>query len=675
MADNVRLRDFDPAGAPVAAGKLYADMGAGEVALTLADLLRYLAANGGGVLLSSGAPSAAMGLDGQVAFDPKAGMFYGPKTAGAWPAGMALKLSTDQISAINDARDIASSAADAARATYLLVLGQNGAFSSVDEGLKKTSAGQLFGVLSTTPGASIDIYENVDGAKANKTAKALADQTAVTTTQIDGYLEVSIVDSQLYSAFKSDGTFVIAGYDDVQASLAKGESAAALVAPAVLASERGIQVLSSDGFELARFAPDGTASFAGVQSLQAALESAGPAAVIARAVAQQRTFAKTLDASLPLTACRNDAVALECNADRGYGYRCPVVVRLSRTRVLLFAGRLPNPNPYYGSDKGGDFIGAKVVMLEANMNADGSWAFRTDERGDERVLIDNSGFVSADGMPAGASNMSAILIPSGAHAGRLLLFYATNKDDPSNANTQTTYMMYSDDQGASWSDPRLLTEFQAYDHEVVPASGPKAIQTRFGPVAGRILVPLYGPVNGQFRAFAGYSDDGGDTWHVSGPSQYVATEAAIAEDIDGKLYMSIRGSSATLRYVMVSDDGGLSWTLASDRQTVADPAINGDLLQAAAYLDAPAKLILSNLDAINHNRANPVVRVSYDGGASWPYALHLNDDPTAYAGYSSLDMLDENTFVLARESTPGGTYGSTIVLTKLNIADIKGQTT
>ena len=47
--------------------------------------------NGKTVLTTSGAPSAGTGTDGDFAYDPTAMTMYGPKAAGAWPAGVILK--------------------------------------------------------------------------------------------------------------------------------------------------------------------------------------------------------------------------------------------------------------------------------------------------------------------------------------------------------------------------------------------------------------------------------------------------------------------------------------------------------------------------------------------------------------------------------------------------------
>lgn len=54
------------------------------------------------VLTTSGAPSNGIGVDGDYAYDQAAKIMYGPKAAGAWPAGVSLAGSNGAISQIED---------------------------------------------------------------------------------------------------------------------------------------------------------------------------------------------------------------------------------------------------------------------------------------------------------------------------------------------------------------------------------------------------------------------------------------------------------------------------------------------------------------------------------------------------------------------------------------------
>lgn len=47
--------------------------------------------NGASIIQTSGAPAAAVGNDNDLAYDPATSTIYGPKAAGAWPAGVVLK--------------------------------------------------------------------------------------------------------------------------------------------------------------------------------------------------------------------------------------------------------------------------------------------------------------------------------------------------------------------------------------------------------------------------------------------------------------------------------------------------------------------------------------------------------------------------------------------------------
>ncbi|SDV49064.1 exo-alpha-sialidase [Chitinasiproducens palmae] len=666
MAENVRLRDFDRAGDLISGGMLYADMGTGEVSLTLADLLRYFAEQGGGLVLVNGTPSSATGLDGQVAIDPQAGLLFGPKAGGLWPAGLPLRLSAEQVAFINTAVEDARSYATSANESYLDTLLAKNVWADVATGIANTAAGQVFGVISSASLGAIDLYRNKDGAGV-ATGKTLINASAVTLTETRGYIEMSSVNGMVYSSFAEDGRFTIPGYSNVQAALAKGVAASDIVSPLSLDEERGITFWSADGFNLGGIAPTGRVTFAGVPDLQGALEASGPAAIKAANVAQQRLFAKTLDASLISARKKVDSVALLSSSARGYGYRCPCLVGLSATRALLLACRLPNPNPFSGV-AGGDYIGAVVVAVDAELDADaGTWTVAN-----ERVVVDNTGTVAqSNGYPAGSGNISCIRIPSGNNAGRVLLFYSTNAVDPSQPGRQQTYLIYSDDDGSTWSSPRPMTEFARFGAYFVPGSGPKAIQLRYTH-KGRILVPLYSVTPTVF--FTGYSDDNGATWNVGASIPATSNETAIAEDIDGTVYATVRTASATVKSVYASRDGGISFmNVTNSRSSIPDPGVNGDLLQAASHLSAPAKLIFSNLNSTGGKRSNPYLRVSYDGLATWDYSTALNESANDEAGYSSLDMMDENTIAVARETAPGDIlYGASITLTTVNIPAIKG---
>lgn len=59
--------------------------------VTLAELKGADGTNGNTVLTTTGAPASGTGVNGDYALDSAASMIYGPKAAGAWPAGVSLK--------------------------------------------------------------------------------------------------------------------------------------------------------------------------------------------------------------------------------------------------------------------------------------------------------------------------------------------------------------------------------------------------------------------------------------------------------------------------------------------------------------------------------------------------------------------------------------------------------
>ena len=58
---------------------------------TLETTVAALGAAGNTILTTSGAPSSGSGSNGDYAYDPATYTMYGPKSAGAWPAGVVLK--------------------------------------------------------------------------------------------------------------------------------------------------------------------------------------------------------------------------------------------------------------------------------------------------------------------------------------------------------------------------------------------------------------------------------------------------------------------------------------------------------------------------------------------------------------------------------------------------------
>ncbi len=121
-------------------------------------------------------------------------------------------------------------------------------------------------------------------------------------------------------------------------------------------------------------------------------------------------------------------------------------------------------------------------------------------------------------------------------------------------------MIYSDDDGRTWSPLQLLNTLKSNAEKLLITGPGVGIQIRKGTYAGRLVVPVYSVTLSGFGVV--YSDDGGDTW-LYAPADSFSTgstaEAQIAEMPDGSLKAYIRTSKS---YVAerTSIDGGVTWT-------------------------------------------------------------------------------------------------------------------
>lgn len=363
-----------------------------------------------------------------------------------------------------------------------------------------------------------------------------------------------------------------------------------------------------------------------------------------------------------------------------FGWRIPSILMLTETTGLLFVAQLP-----VGAVS--DYPGAIVTVYDV------TWNPKTPSLtvGSARTVINNG--TSKTG--PGAANMSPGLIRTGPHAGRVLLFYSTNVDNPpasGQAGNQVTYLVYSDDKGQTWSAPRRMTEFETHGSPdtVCPASGPKVIQLRYGAHAGRLLVSLYtGTIS---RSFCAWSDDGGDTWTpssqtLSGTGTFTTNETAIAEHTDGTVYASCRTASTKYRALRKSTDGGQTFTtvytssIAGFPQWLPDPACEGDMVQAAykSRTALPGFIHVNDNTYVDQNGTRCDLTISLSDG-DWssnsgaPDAVyHINDDRTEYTGYSSIDMIDDDKIVLVFEKPPGtSNTGASVGACVLNRAEVCG---
>ena len=242
------------------------------------------------------------------------------------------------------------------------------------------------------------------------------------------------------------------------------------------------------------------------------------------------------------------------------------------------------------------------------------------------------------------NNPCAVHVTDGAHPGRLIVMFQSYPTGAGEHRVQPgiegdltcrTLVIASDDRGASWSEPRDVTEGTKRPSGVTSvASGPGAgVQLRHGPHAGRLVMPFNEGPFGAWRTYAAFSDDGGDSWRMGQPapegSPGRGNEVQLAELADGSLLMVARQfDGARRRKVTRSTDGGETWSPLVDQPELIDPSCMGGI----ARIDTPSGPLLAVTGPGDERRRMAgTAWISADGGATWPRTIAITDGPFAYS--------------------------------------------
>lgn len=258
-------------------------------------------------------------------------------------------------------------------------------------------------------------------------------------------------------------------------------------------------------------------------------------------------------------------------------------------------------------------------------------------------------------------------------SGRVFAFFVHSKDqgfqgsaygdDDANRQIMGAAVIHSDDGGATWSAPRLITDVVktsngttsggvyspvAGDVKGTFATSGEGIQLRYGEHAGRLIQQYAGTVrqtdgSTAIQAYSVYSDDGGETWERG---EYIGTamdENKVVELSDGRVMLNSRDSSnGRLRKVAISTDGGHSYGPVIRDAELPDPTNNASITRlhpeaAEGTVDAK-KLIFTNANnGANGNRVNGAVRLSCDDGETWPGLRTLETGTFAYSSATAID--------------------------------------
>lgn len=225
--------------------------------------------------------------------------------------------------------------------------------------------------------------------------------------------------------------------------------------------------------------------------------------------------------------------------------------------------------------------------------------------------------------------------------GRVWLFMSWNDGDVNQFGTEgkkkiskwgdrKVYVTFSDDDGASFSSPKDMTATLLPKTHVWDAMGP-GVGIDFD---GKLVIPA-------LQRFI-VSEDHGKTWFTT-PVPGGTSESTVVGLKDGRLLRNDRATSglwrqAHRRWVTRGTiEGGFPKFTADD--ALLDPRAQASMVRYSSDVDRIAFLN----PASSERRCKMRVRLSYDGGKTWPISRELYDELSASetcskgkGGYSSM---------------------------------------
>jgi sialidase-1 len=215
-------------------------------------------------------------------------------------------------------------------------------------------------------------------------------------------------------------------------------------------------------------------------------------------------------------------------------------------------------------------------------------------------------------------------------------FQTAKAGERTGSNTLQFHAMYSDDDGASWSDDIDLTrQVKDVALQAIFATSGTNLQTR----KGRFLVPMVvRDAEGVIHSQNAYSDDHGKTWEIGRPAGAGTDESHNVELEYGIILQNMRNGKT--RAVARSEDGGITLQPTEHDPALIDPGCNAGI--TLYHRDGKDIVVFTN--AASTKRENLTVKLSYDGGRTWPVARTIHPGPAAYS--TVIPLADRNIGVL-----------------------------
>lgn len=332
-----------------------------------------------------------------------------------------------------------------------------------------------------------------------------------------------------------------------------------------------------------------------------------------------------------------------------------------------FPGGIGQPNNEHGvgMDDAGHLIVTDKDGNEYIINDDGAVTTLAGEA--TKYQVSDDGTVTFGGKPGGN-----IYLKDGVDPNQTLL----------TARTSYLVHIYSEDEGKTWSSPRILNSQLKEPWMAFLGTSPgTGIQLRHGKYAGRLVMPIYysGDIPKYFSAAVVYSDDHGKTWkrgkspndgrvyngetldsRTLANDEASTHESTLLELSDGRILVLMRNQHPSGRVGQaISEDGGETW---------GEVTYNDDLTEIFSQPNAieipregkKSLFLFANASQLMPYRGNGVLRISDDEGKTWK--THRTFNPGHYV-YQSMTWLPNGNIGLLWENEWQGLYFTVIPLT------------